>query len=457
MYLLMVFQSLRSLASSQVGRSVFGVILLLSLGFATGCGGGSHLIGSTSGTASQGSPTGSNVLAIHVNGGPEDGQPNGFVYYNAAFASATICAPGSASNCVTIDNLLVDTGSNGLRVFDSAVSSLNLPAANAANGSAAYDCVSFVDGTFLWGAVQQADVKLGGETAPGVPIQVISSSGNSVPSSCSNGGVNDNSVQQLGASGILGVGVEPTDCFGGGGSPCDPSSGLSSPPSAAYYTCDSSGTCNSAFVAAANQVANPIALFAKDNNGVIVELPAASSSTGSMDGSLVFGIGTESNNNLASGTTVFTLACDEFTTVLSGQSFGITNPATCAGAGSFIDSGSNALYFPNAPNIQECSQSLDNGALSGLYCPNTTENLSATNEGENGTSKPTNFIVTSAENLLPTSPTASNAVQPGMAGTNASGYGFDWGLPFFYGVNVYNAIEGEPMPNGAPPGPWWAY
>ncbi|MGH9563976.1 MAG: DUF3443 family protein, partial [Terracidiphilus sp.] len=227
--------------------------LMIALGMATGCGGGSRLMGGTSSASSQGSPSGANTLAIHVNGGPEDGQMNGFVYYNAAFASVRICVPGSASNCVTIDNLLVDTGSNGLRVFDNEVSSLNLPAVNAANGSAAYDCVSFVDGTYLWGAVQQADVTLGGESAPSVPIQVISSTGTGVPSSCSNGGVNDNSVAQLGSNGILGVGVEPTDCFGGGGSPCDPSSGLSSPPSAAYYTC-SGATCNPAFVAAANQV-----------------------------------------------------------------------------------------------------------------------------------------------------------------------------------------------------------
>ncbi|MGH9563984.1 MAG: DUF3443 family protein, partial [Terracidiphilus sp.] len=183
----------------------------------------------------------------------------------------------------------------------------------------------------------------------------------------------------------------------------------------------------------------------------------ASGSMGSIDGTLVFGIGTEPNNQLASGNTVFTLACDNFTTVLDGQSFGITNAATCSGAGSFIDSGSNALYFPDAPNIPECSQNLDQGGLSGLYCPNATETLSATNKGENGASKATNFIVTSAENLLPNAPMASDPVKPGMAGTNAMGYGFDWGLPFFYGVNVYNAIEGRQMPSGTPPGPWWAY
>ncbi len=433
----------------------FAALLLCGLGLAAGCGGGAKTVG-TSGAISQGSGTGNNFVAIAVNGGPEAGQPNGYVYQNAAFASATICAPGSTSNCVTIDNLLVDTGSTGLRVFDTAVSSLNLPAANASNGSAAYDCVSFVDGTYLWGPVEQGDVALGGETASDVPIQLISSSGSGVPSSCSNGGADANSVAVLGANGILGVGVEPTDCFGGGGSPCDPSSGLSSPPYPAYYTC-SSGTCNPAFIATANQVANPVALFATDNNGVIVELPAASSSTSSMTGSLVFGIGTELNNQLPSGDTVFTLSCDAFTTVFDGQTLGVTDAATCAGPYSFIDSGSNALYFPNVPNILECSPQIDGGALTGLYCPNATETLSATNEGEDGASLPTSFSVANAENLLLNPSTSSNAVQPGFAGTNATGYGFDWGLPFFYGVNVYNAIDGQPMPSGAPAGPWWAY
>ena len=74
-----------------------------------------------------------------------------------------------------------------------------------------------------------------------------------------------------------------------------------------------------------------------------------------MSGSLVFGIGTESNNQLASSATVFTLACDAFTTVFDGQTFGVTNTTTCAGPYSFIDSGSNALFFPNVPNIAECS------------------------------------------------------------------------------------------------------
>ena len=70
--------------------------------------------------------------------------------------------------------------------------------------------------------------------------------------------------------------------------------------------------CSPAFIAKASQVANPVVDFAKDNNGVIVELPSASGTAATLSGSLIFGIGTESNNQLSSSATVFTLACDDF-------------------------------------------------------------------------------------------------------------------------------------------------
>ncbi len=433
-------------------RRQFAIVLIAAMGFAAGCGGGKSNSSNVS-TSSTGS-SGSNVLSIAVDGGPFASEADGSIYENAAFASATICAPSSSSNCVTIDHLLVDTGSTGLRVFESAVSALNLPAVNASNGSAAYNCVSFVDGSFMWGAVQEADVTMGGETAAKLPIQVISSSNTGVPTSCSNGSTaNENTATLLGANGILGVGVEPTDCFYAGASVCDSASGISStPPFPAYYTC-SGGTCNPAFIAEANQVTNPVVLLPSDNNGVIVELPAVSGTAKSVTGSLIFGIGTESNNQLSSSATVFTLTCDDFTTVLNGQTLGVTDTSTCTGPGSFIDSGSNGLFFPNVPNLPQCPSNTSVGDLSSFYCPSSIETLSATNHGQNGTSKDTSFTVANAEDLF----TSSDAALNGLAGINPTGVGFDWGLPFFFGVNVYNAIDTKAVPNGAPAAPWWAY
>jgi hypothetical protein len=440
-----------------VRRFSFFLLLLASAGLLAGCGGSSTPSkGGGGGGGTTGTPSGANVITISVDGGPTAGQAGGVNYEDAAFASATVCAPGSTSNCVTINNLLVDTGSVGLRVFQSEVSSLNLPGLNASNGSAAYDCVNFVDGSYLWGPVEQADISLGGETAASAPLQVISASNTGVPTTCSDGGTNnENTAQLLGANGILGVGLEPTDCYYDGGSACDPSSGLTNAPFPAYYTCSGS-SCTPAFVAVANQVVNPVALFPKDNNGVIVELPAVSGSAASVSGSLVFGIGTETNNQLSSSATVFTLACDDFTTVFGGQTLGISNPSTCAGPGSFLDSGSNGLYFPNETNIPTCPSNTAAGNLSGFYCPTSADSLTATNEGQDGSTKQTSFTVDNAETLF-TSNTSSDAAFAGLAGLNPTGVGFDWGLPFFFGVNVYNAIDGQTPPSGAPAGPWWAY
>ena len=432
----------------------WAIAVVFVAGFAAGCGGGK--VNSTLSTGSPGR-NGNNVLSIAVDGGPTANQANGVIYENAAFASATICSPRSASDCVTINHLLVDTGSTGLRVFQPEVSVLNLPVVNASNGSAAFNCVSFVDGTFMWGAVQQANVTMGSETADSVPIQVISNTNTGIPTSCSNGGTtNDNTAALLGANGILGVGLEPTDCFYAGKSVCDQSFGLSTPPTPAYYTC-SGGTCNPEFISVANQVANPVALLPKDNNGVIVELPAVSGTARTVSGSLVFGIGTESNNQLASTAAIFTLNCNDFVTVLEGQTLGITNANNCTGPGSFIDSGSNGLFFPNVPNLPQCPSNTSVGDLSGFYCPATTQTLSATNKGQNGQLKNTSFTVANAEGLFTNPSTSSDAAMSGLAGANPTGVGFDWGLPFFYGVNVYSAIDSKTVPSGAPAAPWWAY
>jgi hypothetical protein len=389
---------------------------LIVLAFAaSGCGGGSPKSPITN--------SGSNVQAIVVNSGPNGN------YANGVFTSVTVCVP-SSSNCQSIDGILVDTGSYGLRLLSSTgggALNLNLPAQNGANGNPVGVCGAFVDG-YTWGRVMTADVKISGEKASNLPVQVIDSTFAAVPTTCKNfGGPEEDTIQSLGANGILGVGPFLQDC----GTACT-QTGSSNP--GLYYDCAAT-SCQVATEALAQQLQNPVSLFAVDNNGVVIELPAVSSSTASVNGSLVFGIGTESNNGLGNAK-IFPLDTNaEFNTNYKGQTY----PA-------FIDSGSNALFFLNTTqtSFPACS---DN---SGFYCPNSAANQSAITSSNGGASATVNFAVGNADTLF------SNQgafVFPTLAGPNPGT--FDWGLPFFFGRKVFNAIESQNTPGGT--GPYWAF
>lgn len=392
--------------------ALFAVLVLV-----TGCGGGS---GSGSSSQSSGGGTSQNTQPIIVNLGPANG------YANGPFTSVTICAPGTTS-CQTVGGILVDTGSVGLRVLSSALNTVTLPQQKNAFGVPIVECLSFVDLTYVWGSVRTADVKMAGEAASSVPIQLIGDPAfSNVPTSCSNGGTAADSLKALQANGILGVGQYLQDCGSGCLSPTNPQ----------YYQCPSSGCVETAEALSA-QLQNPVAMFPKDNNGVIVQLPAASSPVATLSGSLIFGIGTQSNNALGSAT-LFTMNQNgNFTTVYKTKSL----------TASFIDSGSNANYFPDT-SITQCTTS------KGFYCPATPlTNLSATNQGANAASNTVSFSVANADQMFTANPNA--AVFPNLAGTNPNSLSFDWGLPFFYSRSVYTAIEGQSTPGGI--GPYWAY
>jgi hypothetical protein len=206
----------------------------------------------------------------------------------------------------------------------------------------------------------------------------------------------------------------------------------------------------------AQQVVNPVALFAADNNGVIIELPAVSGSAASLSGSLVFGIGTQSNNALGSAT-VYTMDSSlSFTTSYKGTPY----------SGSFIDSGSNGYFFLDSsivPALTDCPQSSN---APGFYCPSSTQTLTATNQGTNdlgtkGATGSVSFSIANAETLFNSSADSvfsqlggPSIIPPPAGGTSMPPY-FDWGLPFFYGRNVYTAIENASTPGGI--GPYWAY
>jgi hypothetical protein len=390
--------------------------------FLAGCGGGS-------GTTLPPNPiatSASNVASIQVNTGPA---ASGVLYANGAFVSVTVCVPGT-STCQTIPYMLVDTGSYGLRVV-SSVLTITLPQETASESNPMVECVGFLD-SYTWGPVQTADIEIASEKASSVPIQVLSDTDYAAPASCSDkaSGTSADTVASLGANGIIGVGQLPQDC--GSNVICPVSS-------TQYYSCPSSTTCAPIAATVAQQVQNPVALFPKDNNGVIIELPAVSGAQATVNGSLVFGIGTESNNAL-NGATVYTSDSTNlnFSTSFNGASY--TDAA-------FLDSGSNAYFFPDA-NIPACSAS---SGASAFYCPNGTENLSATNQGVNGASGTVNFSIANAVTMFTDDP--NDAAYADLGGA-ASNY-FDWGLPFFYGRNVFTSIEGTTAPGGTTP--YWAY
>jgi hypothetical protein len=278
---------------------------------------------------------------------------------------------------------------------------------------------------------------MGGEKAAKAPIQVIGdASFPDVPTACSaGGGPNADTLASLGANAILGVGGIPQDC----GSVCAESLALpnSDNPGNVYFICPSSG-CEPAAVAVDLQVQNPVSLLPIDNNGVVVDLSSISSSgAASGSGTLYFGIGTQPNNGLGSATV---LTLDPQALTFSTEYLGQTYPM------SFIDSGSNGLYFLSSgvASLPMCADV----ATGDYYCPTTTVSLMATNEGMNGASSVVTFEVANADTLFADS---SNYDFNDLAGPSTGGEYFDWGLPFFFGRKVFSSIEGATAPGGQTP------
>jgi len=157
-----------------------------------------------------------------------------------------------------------------------------------------------------------------------------------------------------------------------------------------------------------------------------------------VSGSLIFGIGTQSNNGLGSAK-VLTVdpATGNLTTVFKNKSY----------VNSYVDAGSNALFFGNGI-FADCS-----GAYAGFYCPATEQNLSATMQGVNGAASAVTFSVANAQQLTTANP-SYNAFN-NLAASDSNPTEFAWGLPFFYGRSVFTAIEGRSTPAGA--GPYVAF
>jgi Protein of unknown function (DUF3443) len=391
-----------------------------------GSGGSTGLSSGSGGSSGSSAPTGPNVVSVVVNGGPTSTSSD----VNTLFTTVTVCVPGSTTNCQTIDNIQVDTGSYGLRIL-APVLTISLPLQTASNGGSLVECTAFADG-YSWGPVALADVQVSGESAGSVPVQVIGDANfPNVPADCSSVGPAEGTVAAFGANGIIGIGVFAQDCGSGCTTTVD---------NQVYYACTSGSVqCEPTTVPSlTSQVTNPITLFATDNNGVIIQLPSVpAGGAATASGYMIFGIDTQTNNKSGSQT-ILTVdsTFGDFTTVFNGQNL----------TQSFLDTGSNGLFFTDS-SVTSCAES----GFTDFYCPTSTLDLSATLQGQSGTSVSESFSVGDAETL-----NDDFTAAPTLAGTfPSSAQTFDWGLPFYFGRTVYTAIEGATTSVGT--GPYVAF
>ncbi len=382
----------------------------LSVAFlaAAACGGGSP--------SRQLPAGGPNVVAISVAGSGCSASP----YFNEPCVSVRVCVPGT-STCQTVDGVLLDTGSTGLRVFKQALT-LDLAPLPAGGGTLG-ECISYLDGASQWGSVVSADVVLGGEPAVTVPVHLVDAAFASPPSACSG---SQTDPASSGYNGILGVSEWDRDC----------GAGCTATNNGLYFAC-TGGTCTGTAAPIASQVRNPVAALPTDQNGVIVHLPAVPrGGAPSVAGELILGIATRTNN--VPPATVVGFPLDD-SGLLRTTIGGSTVP-------SFLDTGSNGIFFPPpTPDLVTCP-----APDTAWFCPASPVSVSATNASARGSpSAAAGFEIESIRSLGGTAG-VGNVGGPSIGPTSV-----DFGLPFHFGRDVYVVIEGRPSRFGV--GPMVAY
>jgi hypothetical protein len=175
---------------------------------------------------------------------------------------------------------------------------------------------------------------------------------------------------------------------------------------------------------------------------VIISLPPVDASgAASVAGTLVFGIGTASNNGLGNAQVYTTDAIGHFTTIYKGIPY----------PGSYLDTGTSVLSILASAllGIPLCAA---NTAAGGDYCPSTIVSDTATTLGANGATGTVAFPIANANTLVNSMNWAFDDLATPFPSHPVA---FAWGLPFFFGRNVFVAIEGQSTPAGV--GPYWAY
>jgi hypothetical protein len=115
----------------------------------------------------------------------------------------------------------------------------------------------------------------------------------------------------------------------------------------------------------------------------------------------------------------------------------------------FMDSGSN-IYFFNDSSITECTSG-SGSTETAVYCPSSELTETALVEGASGNPQTSvTFFVTNAETANEAFTAFDNVAAPFTPAETTTSQ-FDLGLPFFYGRNVFVAIEGQNTSGGTGP------
>ena len=340
---------------------------------------------------------------------------------NVPYVTVTLC--DTSGHCKSIDHVVVDTGSYGLRVLQSAVAGLNLPADSVVTGSGTTaslgECVGFLSG-HMWGSVTHASLQMASETTAALPVQVIGASDLPAASAtpCNSPGPDVGTLQGIGGNGLLGIGPFVGDA-------------------GTYYAC-SAGVCTAlAGPPSGERVVNPVASIVNttDTNGVVLQMPAVPDAGAPLAyGTLSFGVDTQADN-ATSGLAAIPLDSSGYLVVTA---MGTAYPQ------SFTDSGSNFYFAPFGSSIPTDSQQ--------HFIPSSLLTLPITLASAGGAAYPTSL---QSQMLIDNYSSMNFAVNLAFndigAAISSGSLGVDLGMPFFYGKRVAYVIDRQPSALGSGP------
>lgn len=375
-----------------------------------------NLTSCNSGGSSEGSQTPNQPMKIAVS------QNNSGVCsnVNSPCVSLTICDTNN-NNCSIVNNVLLDTGSYGLRIFNTVLNqnTLNNLSSITSGGNPVGECVSYGDGSQNWGNIVAANVQLSSDAlASNVPIQIINSNFLTPPSACNNA---TTSPTDFGYNGVLGVGMYTKD----GGN---------------YYVC-SGNNCNTTInLPSSSQVTNPISMLPSNNNGLTISFnQIGSNGASNVNGTVNFGVNTNSQNTIQASNVYpadLSQGIPFFNSNYNGNSYL-----------SFLDSGTNTLAISNS-GITQCSN-----PYTGFLCPSNSLNLTFNNYNSQGASIPSNINIANTISLINSGNSAYNNLGSILSFSGANL--MDFGLPFFYGKNIQIVFNNSTSNLGN--GPFWAW